>query len=344
MPASTAADIPDPDVEAAFKPINADDDTVTLGKYTQCVHYRDGLFSSVFRAANPDASDRSTAEDPANAFVAIKLTTPSQSHPPHDPVREIRLLETLKAQQIIPLLSSFSAAGGRLAFAMPFYPLDLATLLARPHRRRDETVIRSVMHDLFAALAATHKAGILHRDVKPSNVLLRSARGPAVLSDYGIAWRANDESSEPATDKITDVGTGAYRPPEILFGKRDYDSALDMWAAGCVQAECIRSRAGAPANEERTALFEAGDAGTELALIASIFSTLGTPDGKIWPESKKLPDFGKFQWKDFPARSWEEILPGARDDERDLVAGLVRFESGSRLSAEQALSLAYFSS
>ncbi len=89
-----------------------------------------------------------------------------------------------------------------------------------------------------------------------------------------------DEASEPADQKITDVGTTAYRPPELLFGYKSYGCALDLWAVGCVVAELV---AGAP----YPALFDSGPLGSDLALIQSIFKTLGTPTDESWPVSSK---------------------------------------------------------
>ena len=130
---------------------------------------------------------------------------------------------------------------------------------------------------------------MLHRDVKPSNLLLLSPEGPAYLADFGIAWRAahahahaerqpSNGDSEPPGNKITDVGTSCYRAPELLFGWGGYGEGVDLWAAGCVVAEVERG------GKE---LFDAGDAGSELALIKSIFEGLGTPDdeGRRWPVS-----------------------------------------------------------
>ena len=115
--------------------------------------------------------------------------------------------------------------------------------------------------------------GIIHRDVKPANILIASHKGPAYLADFGIAWMPGE--SEPADQKITDVGTTCYRPPELLFGHTSYECALDMWAAGCVAAEIFSGRRGS--------LFNSGELGSDFALIFSIFSTLGTPTSKDWP-------------------------------------------------------------
>ena len=134
-----------------------------------------------------------------------------------------------------------------------------------------------------------------------------------------------DAASEPPSKKITDVGTTCYRPPELLFGHTAYDSSLDLWAAGCVVAECIT----------RMTLFDAGALGSELALIQSIFKTLGTPNDDTWPEARGFSDWGKMQFVEFPGRTWEEILPGADEVARDFVGKLVRYQSSERLTAAE---------
>ena len=133
------------------------------------------------------------------------------------------------------------------------------------------------MRDLFQALAHIHSLGIIHRDVKPSNLLMESINGPAYLADFGIAWSYDYNGTEAADHKITDVGSTSYRPPEVLFGCKNYNCSLDIWAAGCVLAEATGGKG--------TALFDSGAIGSELALIQSIFEKLGTPDLNTWPVS-----------------------------------------------------------
>ena len=175
--------------------------------------------------------------------------------------------------------------------------------------------------------------GIIHRDIKPSNILLSSAStsatSTAYLADFGIVYAPNDPASEPADQKITDVGTTCYRPPELLFGRKDYGCEIDLWAAGCIVAEIVEG------NGHDWSLFDAGNLGSELALVKSIFETLGTPDEVVWPEARDLPDWGKMTFVKFPGKSWEELLPNASADGRDLVSQLVRYQSTERLSAAE---------
>ena len=139
-----------------------------------------------------------------------------------------------------------------------------------------------------------------------------------------------DSASEPPNQKITDVGTTCYRPPELLFGHTAYDCSLDLWAAGCVVAECLLPKA--------KTLFKAGALGSELALIQSIFRTLGTPNDEVWPEAQGFSDWGKMQFVEFPGKAWQQILPGVDDVARDLVKKLVRYQSTERLTAAEVRS------
>lgn len=153
------------------------------------------------------------------------------------------------------------------------------------------TSARRILEGLFSALAHIHSKGIIHRDVKTANILLSTPSGPALLADFGIAWSPDDLASEPPDQKITDVGTTCYRPPELLFGHKAYGPEVDLWAAGCVVAECVRRGLDesegptAKVGEAEWTLFDAGEMGSELALVKSIFETLGTPTDETWSVS-----------------------------------------------------------
>ncbi|KAI9800635.1 MAG: hypothetical protein M1825_003957 [Sarcosagium campestre] len=336
----------------------------TFGQYINAIHHATGLFSTIYKARPRSTAAAAAAAAPR--FVALKITLSGSMTAPHDSKRELGILRFLSTptassaccSNIIPLLDSFSLAGGRLALVFPFIPSDLSQILHTASTTDEPLTGRqaiSILHDLFSALAYIHTHGIIHRDVKPSNILLASPSGPAYLADFGIVWAPSAipcsspaSSSEPATKKITDVGTTSYRPPELLFGHTAYDTTLDLWAAGCVTAEVLSSTFSAsptahspppqaPSSSPRqqtTCLFDSGPLGSELSLIQSIFRSLGTPTDETWPEARTFPDWGKMQFHAFPARSWEEILPRVVDPAaRDLVARLVRFESGQRMSA-----------
>lgn len=201
---------------------------------------------------------------------------------PHDSAREARILNSANSPNIITLLETFQLPGGRLVLVFPFKQWDLTRLLQE--NKINPTNRETILRDLFQALAFIHSQGIIHRDVKPANILLAFPQGPAYLADFGIAWSPSDPSGEPAEQKLLDVGTTCYRPPELLFGNTAYGSKLDMWAAGCVAAQVVCLGL--------ATMFETGDLGSELALIRSVFETLGTPDLEVWPVSILLFAWG----------------------------------------------------
>lgn len=218
--------------------------------------------STIYRSKSADGT-----------LVALKVTTPHLMHPPHDSQREVRILRLIQHDHVIRLLEAFNVAGGRLVLVFPYMRYNFGQLIHQDSLTLPQ--VKSHLRDLFRGLAHVHALGIIHRDVKPSNILLNDPAGPAYLADFGISWKETDPGSEPATEKIIDVGTTSYRPPEILFGSKDYNTSLDLWAAGCVVAEAV--------DLHHHQLFDSGDLGSDLALIKSIFTTLGTPNSQVWP-------------------------------------------------------------
>lgn len=247
--------------------------TKSIGRYQNAVHFRDGLYSDVYKTTAPQSNPDAFLGKPGSA-VALKVTYLISMEPPHNSEREIRILKKVASPNIIPLWESFREQGhSHLVLVFPFMPYDLAMVLRQGYLAQANR--KTYIKDLFTALKYVHSLGLIHRDVKPSNILMKSLSGPAYLADFGIAWSPDDPASEPTNEKITDVGTTSYRPPEVLFGKKTYDQSLDMWAAGCVAAQVVTSK-----NEP---LFESGDLGSDLMLIQSIFKKLGTPNADSWP-------------------------------------------------------------
>lgn len=265
--------------------------------------------------------------------VAIKIITETRDMEPHNPAREIKILKKLVHPSIIQLIETSKDKEGRLILVFPYMPLTLANVIDSNSLTLENTA--SYFKDLFSALGYLHSQQIIHRDVKPSNLLLASPSGPAHLADFGTAWHpVLSLPDEPSAHKVLEVGTTCYRAPETLFGNRSYTASLDMWSAGTMLAECVQF--------PPKPLFESRgteEDGNQLGLILSMFKTLGTPTKETWPEAVHFTT-PPFEWyQEFPGKSWQELLPNVGGKLRDLVARMVCYESGSRITAKDALSL-----
>lgn len=154
-------------------------------------------------------------------------------------LREIRFLERLDHPHIAKLLHSGET--DLLIYYVMTY-IDGPTL--REHIKTDGRLsvsdTRTIARDLLDALRYAHGEGIVHRDVKPENIVL-SRSGP-VLVDFGIARAA----AEAATDRLTRsgiaVGTSSYMSPEQVEGNIDIDHRTDLYSLGCVLFECLTGR------------------------------------------------------------------------------------------------------
>lgn len=245
-----------------------------IGKYQNAVYHREGLFSVIYKApALDDDSYFPTESSCHTRVVALKVTTPSVMEPPHDSRREAIILRRVASTNVIPLLDTFREGGSHFILVFPFMRYELGELLHDKGVSRAQG--KSYLRDMFSGLNYIHTQGVIHRDIKPANILLKSVDGPAYLSDFGISWAPNGTDSEPSDQKITDVGTTCYRPPELLFGNKHYGCSLDLWAAGCTVAEVL--------NPTHQTLFDSGELGSDLALIQSMFKKLGTPNLDVWP-------------------------------------------------------------
>ncbi|KAI1823874.1 serine/threonine-protein kinase csk1 [Xylaria intraflava] len=298
----------------------ADLSAVTIGPYQNCQYIAHGVTAEVYR------SDR----------VALKVIVQTRNIEPHDPFREVKILKLLE-KPCIPLLDTFRDQEQRFVLAFPYMPLSLESLIERgpvPMNR-----VMQHFKDLFSALQYLHSQGIIHRDIKPSALLLESPDGPLFLSDFGTAWHPElSIHTEPIDQKVLDIGTGPYRSPEALFGDKSYTTAVDMWAAGVMLAECCR-RTPKPLFESRPA----HEDGNQLGLILSIFKTIGSPTRESWPEATRLKTQPFEMYQTFEGQKWQDLLPDVENASRNLIASLVKYSSSARASASQVLQHVCFS-
>ncbi|MEU2032153.1 protein kinase domain-containing protein [Nocardia amamiensis] len=149
--------------------------------------------------------------------------------------REARLAAQVRGPHLVPI-HSFGELDGRLYIEMEFIDgLDVAALLRRHGRLEPEQAIE-IVAQTAAALDAAHRAGLVHRDVKPSNIMVQPD-GLVYLIDFGTAHR-RDQPAITATGNV--VGTLAYMAPERFDGAAGPRS--DQYSLACVLYECLTGR------------------------------------------------------------------------------------------------------
>jgi tetratricopeptide (TPR) repeat protein/tRNA A-37 threonylcarbamoyl transferase component Bud32/TolB-like protein len=164
--------------------------------------------------------------------------------------REIRLAASLQQANIVPLLSTGDTDG------LPFYTMpfvegeSLRARLAHQPGLQVLDVVR-ILGDVARALQYAHERGVVHRDIKPDNVLLSG--GTAVVTDFGIAKALSASRTAGAGATLTQLGTSmgtpAYMAPEQAVGDPDTDARADIYALGCMAYELL---AGHPPFHDRT--------------------------------------------------------------------------------------------
>jgi eukaryotic-like serine/threonine-protein kinase len=182
------------------------------------------------------------ATDPAGRQVALKVLHPELliSVAADRFLREIRLASQLKHPHIAQLLDS--GEQDWLVYYVMSY-VEGPTLRESLDRDLRLTVAETVRlaTELLEALDHAHSHGIIHRDVKPANVV-RSAGG-AVLLDFGIARAVAVAGNDQLTRSGIAVGTSSYMSPEQITASPDIDYRCDIYSLGCVLFECLAGRA-----------------------------------------------------------------------------------------------------
>ncbi|KAF5749231.1 Serine/threonine-protein kinase [Tripterygium wilfordii] len=182
--------------------------------------------------------------------------------------------------------------------------------------------VKCYMHQLLSGLQHCHERGILHRDIKGSNLLI-DKNGILKIGDFGLANYYSPNPKRPLTSRVVTLW---YRAPELLLGSTDYGVGIDLWSVGCLLAELFVGRPIMPGR-------------TEVEQLHRIFKLCGTPSGEYWkklrlsttfrpPQSYKPSLFQAF--RDFPESS------------RGLLSTLLALDPTYRGSASSALQNEFF--
>ncbi|CAG0904237.1 unnamed protein product [Darwinula stevensoni] len=186
--------------------------------------------------------------------------------------------------------------------------------------------VKIFLFQLLRGLEYCHRRRVLHRDLKPQNLLINE-RGELKLADFGLA-RAK---SVPTKTFSNEVVTLWYRPPDVLLGSTEYSTPIDMWGVGCIFFEMA---AGRP-------LFPGSTVEDELHLI---FKTLGTPTGETWTGISTHKEFQSYSFPTYQPEPLINRAPRLDGDGLDLLIKFLLYEAKKRISAWDAMRHAYFRS
>lgn len=237
--------------------------------------------------------------------------------------REIIILRWLDHPNVIKLEGLItSPVSSSLYLVFEYMEHDLVGLASIPGVKFSEPQVKCYMQQLLSGLDHCHSRGVLHRDIKGSNLLIDS-NGILKIADFGLATFFDPENSVPLTTRVVTLW---YRPPELLLGACHYGVGVDMWSTGCIFGELYAGKPILPGK-------------TEVEQLHKIFKLCGSPTEDYW-RKLKLPPSTAFKtalpygrriaetYKDFPAPvlSLLETLLSIDPDQRESAASALESE------------------
>lgn len=275
----------------------------------------EGTYGVVYKAKN-----KVTGETVALKKIRLDAETEGV---PSTAIREISLLRELSHPNIVKLRDVIHTEN-KLYLVFEFLHQDLKKFMdSSSVTGIPMPLVKSYLFQLLQGLAFCHSHRVLHRDLKPQNLLI-NAQGEIKLADFGLA-RA---FGVPVRTYTHEVVTLWYRAPEILLGCKYYSTSVDIWSLGCIFAEMITRRALFPGDSEIDQLFR-------------IFRTLGTPDETVWPGVVSMPDY-KPSFPKWIRQELSKVVPLLDEDGRELLGEMLKYDPNKRLSAKNALVHRFF--
>lgn len=289
---------------------------------SSCIVYAESIWSDwhsfvcqVFKGRN-----RQTGE-----LVALKeIHLDSEEGTPSTAIREISLMKELKHENIVSLYDVIHTEN-KLMLVFEYMDKDLKKYMDSRGGggQLDYVTIKSFMHQILQGIQFCHKNRVLHRDLKPQNLLINN-KGQLKLADFGLA-RA---FGIPVNTFSNEVVTLWYRAPDVLLGSRTYSTSIDIWSAGCIMAEMYTGRPLFPGttNEDQ---------------LQKIFRLMGTPSERSWPGISQFPEY-KSNFHIYATQDLRMILPQVDQLGLDLLNRMLQLRPEVRIKADEALTHAWF--
>lgn len=277
----------------------------------------EGTYGVVYKA-----KDRVTGE--IIALKKIRLEAEDEGIP-STAIREISLLKELQHPNIVRLYDVVHTER-KLTLVFEFLDQDLKKYLDVCDGGLSMPILKSFLYQLIMGVAYCHYHRVLHRDLKPPNLLI-NREGQLKLADFGLA-RA---FGIPVRSYTHEVVTLWYRAPDVLMGSRKYSTPVDVWSIGCIFAEMANGRPLITGTSESDQLDR-------------IFRTFGTPSEADYPGIVDLPEYSPDILPQYPPpKNISSLVPTLDAEGVDLFSHMIRYDPAKRISAAEALNHPFFS-
>mmetsp|Transcript_6060 Transcript_6060/g.9181 ORF Transcript_6060/g.9181 Transcript_6060/m.9181 type:complete len:296 (-) Transcript_6060:213-1100(-) len=286
-----------------------------MERYQKMEKIGEGTYGVVYKA-----KDRVTGE--IIALKKIRLEAEDEGIP-STAIREISLLKELQHENIVRLYDVVHTEH-KLTLVFEFLDQDLKKYLDVCDQGLDLPILKSFLFQLLTGVAYCHHHRVLHRDLKPPNLLI-NREGLLKLADFGLA-RA---FGIPVRSYTHEVVTLWYRAPDILMASRKYSTPVDIWSVGCIFAEMCNGRP----------LFSGT---SEADQLDKIFRLLGTV--RPYPGIEELPEYSPDVLPQYPPprNGIGSLVPTLNASGVDLLSRMLQYDPAKRITAQKALEHPFF--
>jgi len=287
-----------------------------MERYQKMEKIGEGTYGVVYKA-----KDRVTGE--IIALKKIRLEAEDEGIP-STAIREISLLKELQHPNIVKLYDVIHTER-KLTLVFEFLDQDLKKYLDVCDGGLELPILKSFLYQLLTGVAYCHHHRVLHRDLKPPNLLI-NREGQLKLADFGLA-RA---FGIPVRSYTHEVVTLWYRAPDVLMGSRRYSTPVDIWSVGCIFAEMANGRPLITGTSEDDQLDR-------------IFRMFGTPKIADYPNIVDLPEYKQnFPIYPPPRNGINSLIPTLDPIGVELFRSMMHYDPARRITAQDALSHEFF--
>ncbi|CAD8147291.1 unnamed protein product [Paramecium octaurelia] len=289
-----------------------------LQNFTKKVKLGEGTYGIVTRAFDK-------RKEQYVALKKVKLDSHHDEGVPSTTIREIAILLKLRHPNIISLFEvKYFLEEKQIYLVFDSMQCDLRNYLDK-NKAFTLNQLKPIIYQILQGLSYCHSRRVLHRDLKPQNILMDEAK-QIKLADFGLSR----VFPFPMPKFTKEIATLWYRAPELMLGDDNYGTAVDIWAVGCIMAECLT---GAP-------LFQ-GD--SQVDMLFKIMKLLGTPTDETYFGLSRLPDF-TLNFPKFRGESLTQKIPqlGQNHQATMVLQSMLQFNPNNRPQAKELLMNQWF--